>query len=81
MAATLDIRELQVLIHYAADPNVGWHHRVLLVRTGDAWWIVLSSDFEYDWISTLCHVRYRSSDWMSPFRVHCTLAEDTILGD
>ena len=33
---TLDIPEVQVLVHYPGDANgLNWHHRILLHRVGD----------------------------------------------
>ena len=40
----LDVPELQIVVHYLGDPNVHWHHRVLLRRTSEANWLALTPD-------------------------------------
>ena len=50
MAASLDIEDLQVLVRHPTDPKIQWHHRILLQRNGEAWWIALSPDLQYEHI-------------------------------
>ena len=48
MALTLDVSEIQVLIHYPHDENgLCWHHRVLLHRVAGGDWITLTPDHEF----------------------------------
>ena len=44
--AALDIAEPQVALRYDEDPEVRWHHRVLLRRLEDSRRVVLSPDLE-----------------------------------
>lgn len=44
---TLDIKEAQVLVHFAPDPNgLTDHHRILLCRVSPGRWVAASPDFE-----------------------------------
>jgi len=40
----LDVKKRQILVRYDADPNITWHHRVLLARLVDHAWMVLTPD-------------------------------------
>ena len=54
----LDIPELQVLLNFPRDPNLHWHHRVLLKRVSDANWLVVTPDGEIEYID-LSEFTYR----------------------
>ena len=41
--SALDIPEPQVLVYYS-DPNVEWHHRILLRRLQGSTWVVVTPD-------------------------------------
>lgn len=44
---TLDIAEVQVLIHYPGDPDgFNWHHRILLHRITGGVWLTLTPDHD-----------------------------------
>ena len=44
---TLDIPEVQIIVHYPNDPGgFDWHHRILLHRIEGARWITLTPDHE-----------------------------------
>ena len=44
---TLDIPEIQIVVHYPGDPGgFDWHHRVLLHRIEGGRWITLTPDLE-----------------------------------
>ncbi|CAE7356621.1 unnamed protein product [Symbiodinium sp. CCMP2592] len=44
---TLDISEIQIVVHYPGDPGgFDWHHRVLLHRIEGGRWITLTPDLE-----------------------------------
>ena len=44
---TLDVPEVQVLVHYPGDANgLFWHHRVLLHRVAGGQWITLTPDHD-----------------------------------
>lgn len=43
---TLDIPEVQIIVHFPNDPTFGWHHRVLLRRVSGGIWMCLTPDLE-----------------------------------
>ena len=46
LADTLDIPEIQVIVHYPNDPEFIWHHRILLKRVSGAVWIARTPDLD-----------------------------------
>lgn len=45
METTLDIPEVQILVHYPGDANaLNWHHRILLRRIQAGTWFTLTLD-------------------------------------
>ena len=64
---TLDIPEVQLLIHYGADPaGFFWHHRILLHRVEGARWLALTPDHEIQQ-HDLQQERHRVLDRRAPF--------------
>lgn len=53
--AALDLLDPQVLVYYPDDPEVGYHHRLLLRGVGGASWIACSPDFELDLLDVVEH--------------------------
>ena len=48
--ATLDIAEPQILYFFENDPNLQWHHRVLLRRLTGAEWIIATPDGDIEYL-------------------------------
>eukprot|EP00974_Lingulodinium_polyedra_P029817 2872139-Lingulodinium_polyedra.AAC.1 len=46
VARSLDVRYRQVLVAYREDPEVTWHHRLLLARASGSWWVACTPDLE-----------------------------------
>ena len=64
---TLDINEVQVLVHYPLDADgFFWHHRVLLHRIEGGEWLTLTPDLEVV-RHNLANQRHRVLDRASPF--------------
>lgn len=64
---TLDIAEIQVLVHYPGDPaGLDWHHRVLLHRVDAGDWITLTPDHEFQRHNLSTHA-HRILDRRAPF--------------
>ena len=64
---SLDIPELQVLVHYPADPHgFFWHQRILLKRVGDGRWVTLTPDEELA-IHDLAAQRHEVCERNAPF--------------
>lgn len=67
MALTLDVPEVQVLVHYPHDPSgLTWHHRVLLHKVDAGDWITLTPDHEFQRHNLATH-NHRILDRNSPF--------------
>jgi hypothetical protein len=41
---SLDILENHILVSYPQDPNIRWHHRILLFKIESSTWIVVTPD-------------------------------------
>ena len=64
---TLDIPEIQVVVHYPGDPGgFDWHHRILLHRVEGARWITLTPDHELQRHDLAAQV-HRVLDRSAPF--------------
>ncbi len=63
---TLDIAEVQILVHYPHDPTFQWHHRVLLHRVEGGTWIALTPDHELQ-THNLANTPHRILDRRAPF--------------
>ena len=64
---TLDVPEVQVLVHYPGDAaGLDWHHRVLLHRVDAGDWITLTPDLEFQRHNLATHP-HRILDRRAPF--------------
>lgn len=63
---TLDIAEVQILVHYPHDPTFQWHHRILLHRVEGGTWIALTPDHELQ-THNLTNTQHRILDRRAPF--------------
>ena len=55
MAETLDTDLIQVCIDFPDDPNIRWHHRILLFELGPGRWVVSSPDFGIEVVDLANH--------------------------